>query len=278
MAALLTGAVIATAGPLGLGLGRADAAPASSDSTPSVVVVDTTDLPALREAVAAVPGGGPVQVSPRLEFGVSLSTESTGVFVIGVEPTMGSVLGVGTMKDDVAYGALTVEGPQTVFVPVVSKLTDTGGESNHAEPFSLTFESSMDPSVAAKLGAVPGPDKVFVTSTTFWKIAEIMLSKTPEQLRADADARKEPMMPLITAAYVYSEDSGHLQAVVDRLDDEGFTTAPVVSAANETDGSLGPAIPYGLRIAAAVTTVLFLALVVFLAIRAARNRQDTRSD
>lgn len=206
-------------------------------SSGSITPLSLSDVSTLQSsAVAQLPG---VTVAPSLTLGVGMTLGGEPVHVIGFDPQAGPLIGVKSMRDGIGYSVPGKSGPQDLTIPVITSSTDSGMSSNRLEKFRLTdVSASAEPQkVTYLVGGQPGR-RIFVTTATFWKIAQIMLDMPRSQIEAAAAAGSLGLIPLVDAVYVNVSDLTQVRPVAQRIREEGFALSYALEAFDEIENSL----------------------------------------
>lgn len=177
-------------------------------------------------------------VSPELGLGGGLSEGSTPVVIVGIDARAGSLVGTPSIADGVGY---TVDGPNgtaDLDVPVVSMNNPDGVISNRLARFSLPIRPILDKTKVEFLAGHRQGRLVYVSTATFWRIAEVMFAESRDKVIASYEAGALPMTPLVSGVYVDVPDIGQVRRVASALDISGYYGSYALQAFDDVESSL----------------------------------------
>lgn len=190
------------------------------------------------ETVRALAGADAV-VTPRLTLGGGLTHDgSAPMFIVGIDPAASTLIGVADMVDDTGYSVAGPAGDTVVQVPVVTADTGAGVTSDRLAPYSLHLSPTVDPVKATYLDGSRADHVTYVTTATFWALAELMLDKDQREIQAAAASGELPMIPLVSVVYVEVPDIQRVRTTAAAIEDAGFGVSYALQAFDEVERSL----------------------------------------
>ena len=190
------------------------------------------------ETVRALAGADAV-VTPRLTLGAGLTTDgSTPVFIVGIDPAASTLIGVADMVDNTGYSVAGLAGEAVIQVPVITGESGDGISSDKLAPYSLQLSPTVDPVKAKYLEGSRAEEVTYVTESTFWTLAELMLSKDQREIEASALSGEISMIPLLSAVYVEVPDVQRVRTTASNIEVGGFGVSYALQAFDEVERSL----------------------------------------
>lgn len=208
----------------------------------------SADVATLRATVAAAPDARGSRVSPKLTLGAGLTgPDGQPVSVIGIEPSVASLVGLPSMRDGVGYrvgrpggagGTAAPEEHAAIDLPVVTRATADGVVSDKLARLDLVISPTADRGKVTYLEGGRVDELTYVTAHTFWQAAEKMFSMKQPQIEAAYAAGELPMVPLVSAAYVDVPDLEAVRSVARSLEGKGYGLNYALQAFDEVEQSL----------------------------------------
>lgn len=177
-------------------------------------------------------------ISERFEFGTGIQTsDGRTLFVYGADPGLGPALGVERLQDGVGYTAGGADGATELQVPVVVAKQD-GYESKEIRPEPLAIDSNLDPQRVGYLLGGRADSSVFVTTTTFQRIAQTMFATDWDTIQREWTQGQLSMTPLIGGIYLYLPRIEQVEPAARAVQGDGYATVHGLQAFDDLTTSL----------------------------------------
>lgn len=179
------------------------------------------DVGGVRRILTDSRTGADAVVSPRLTLGASLIHDDMPLSIVGLDPAAGGLIGVDTLRADVAYTTTGAAGAMKVDIPVVTSDGADGMSSDTLEHITLERSPTADNDKVTFLeGRTDGA--TYVTSDTFWRIAETMLRRPRSDIERASAAGELTLVPILSAIYVDVADLQQVRTTAKALEDGGY--------------------------------------------------------
>lgn len=199
-----------------------------------------SDVGEIRELVqSSEVGRGGTTVSPRLALGAGLvSGQGEPLVIVGIDPQVAAVVGLDDMVDGTAYSTNPQGGPVEVSVPVVAMDGPDGMTSSEMVEMSLQPGPALDRTKVQYLEGGSADSTTYVTSETYWSIAEAMFGRDRSEVVSDYLSGELSMVPLVDEVYVLVPELQDVREVAALIDQQGYGASYALQAFDEIESGL----------------------------------------
>ncbi len=201
-----------------------------------VAPLTTADLASISEISTGV---AEATVSALYGFGTGFElAEGESVTLYGIDPTLAEVIGVEAMQDGVAYGLDLGSEEREIQIPILSEVDESGVVSTDVATTHIAFSSEVDPVRFDYLtSGAPGLEG-YVTTDTYWSIAEQMFGANRAAIIQEYDAGRIEMIPVYSGALVQVSDYHRVRDVAAALDSKGYSSGFALRAFDSIESGL----------------------------------------
>ncbi|RXR25386.1 hypothetical protein EQW78_10195 [Oerskovia turbata] len=207
---------------------------------PALQTLVPADVEDVRSVVVGADGlPGTTTVSPRWALGAGLvAGADEPVALIGIDPEAGGLIGIDGMKDGFGYSTNPSSGPLLVAIPVVAAEGSDGMVSDELVEMELKPGHTIDPLKVKYLEGGRIDSLTYVTSDTYWRVAETMFDRDRTAIESAYQSGELPMVPLVEAVYVDVPELNDVRRVAGLLEERGYAVSYALQAFDEIESGL----------------------------------------